>query len=201
MATLKSLHRDILRCRICREAPQFGEPLPHQPRPVLQLSSQARLAVFSQAPGNIAHQTGVPFNDPSGNRLRDWLGLSREEFYDTDKLAIIPMGFCFPGYDGKGGDLPPRKECAPAWRAQVMEKTPQIETAILVGGYSQKWHLGKDASKTLTQTVANWRAFAPRFFPIPHPSWRNTGWLKKNPWFEADVLPLLRRRVRELIKN
>jgi len=196
--SLTTLLKEIRSCQICVEAP-LKVPLPHAPRPVVQASKSARLAVFGQAPGNLVHQTGVPFNDPSGERLRDWMGVTRDEFYDDERIAIIPMGFCFPGYDAKGGDLPPRKECAAAWRARLMDALPNIETTILVGGYAQKWHLGKGAKKTLTETVTDWRDFTPANFPTPHPSWRNTGWLKKNPWFESDLLPVLKRRVRKLI--
>lgn len=167
---------------------------------MLQAARSARIAIFGQAPGNLVHQTGVPFNDPSGDRLREWMGISRDAFYDQKKLAIIPMGFCFPGYDAKGGDLPPRKECARAWRARLLTALPNIETAILVGGYAQKWHLETRAAKSLTETVKAWRDFAPAYFPTPHPSWRNNAWLKKNPWFESDVLPTLRRRVARLMK-
>ncbi len=197
--SLAPLLKEIRACRICIDAPDRA-PLPHDPRPVLQASRSARIAVFGQAPGNLVHQTGVPFNDPSGDRLRDWMGVTREAFYDPKKLAIIPMGFCFPGYDAKGGDLPPRRECARAWRERLMDALPNIETAILVGGYAQKWHLKARASKSLTDTVRGWRDVAPAFFPTPHPSWRNNAWLKKNPWFESDVLPALRRRVRRLMK-
>lgn len=189
--------RKIRACRICVDSPD-GAALPHAPRPVLQASPKARLAIFGQAPGNRVHQTGIPFNDPSGDRLRDWLGLTRDDFYDPDKLAIIPMGFCFPGYDAKGGDLPPRRECAPTWRRDLMERLPHVETAILVGGYAQKWHLGDRGEKTLTATVEKWRDFAPTNFPTPHPSWRNNAWLRKNPWFETDLLPVLRERVTAL---
>ncbi len=195
---LDAIVADIRACRICMDAPK-GKMLAHEPRPVLQVSKRARLAIFGQAPGNLVNQSGRPFTDPSGVRLREWMGVSDEEFYDADRVAIIPMGFCFPGYDGKGGDLPPRKECAPAWRERLMAALPNIECAILVGAYSQKWHLGDGAEKTLTATVEKWRAFAPRFFPTPHPSWRNNGWLRKNPWFEAELLPVLRARIRALI--
>ena len=198
MSSLPKLLKDIRACRICIDAP-LKTPLPHEPRPVVQASKTARLAIFGQAPGNLVNQTGIPFNDPSGDRLREWMGVTRDEFYDPKRVAIIPMGFCFPGYDAKGGDLPPRKECAPAWRAQLMDALPNLETALLVGGYAQKWHLGKGAKKSLTETVADWRTFAPRYFPTPHPSWRNNGWLKKNPWFEKDLLPVLRRKVRKLL--
>lgn len=196
---LAPLLKEIRACRICVETPKTS-PLPHDPRPVLQAGRRARLAVFGQAPGNLVHQTGKPFNDPSGDRLREWLGLTREEFYDPGKLAVIPMGFCFPGYDAKGGDLPPRSECAPHWRARLMAALPNLETIILVGGYSQKWHLGQDAKKSLTETVAAWRNYAPRYFPTPHPSWRNNAWLKKNPWFEEELLPVLRRRAKRLLR-
>lgn len=196
--SLTPLLKDIRACRLCVEAPARA-PLPHEPRPVLQASRRARLAIFGQAPGKLVHETGIPFNDPSGDRLRDWMGLTREDFYDPDKLAIIPMGFCFPGYDAKGSDLPPRKECAPQWREAIMAAMPKVETAILVGGYAQRWHLGARAEKSLTATVERWREFAPEFFPTPHPSWRNNAWLKKHPWFEAETLPALRKRVRALV--
>ena len=196
--SLSSLLREIRSCEICVAEP-VGAPLPHEPRPVLQVSNTARLAVFGQAPGNLVHQSGKPFTDPSGVRLREWMGVSEDEFYDPARLAIIPMGFCFPGYDDKGGDLPPRKECAPAWRDALMDALPNIETAILVGGYAQKYHLAKRAGKTITATVEAWRDFAPQYFPTPHPSWRNNAWLKKNPWFQAELIPVLRKRVRKLI--
>jgi len=195
---LGGLLKEIRACRRCVDAP-LKAPLPHEPRPVLQVATSAKLAVFGQAPGNLAHRTGKPFNDPSGERLRAWLGVAAEEFYNAKKLAIIPMGFCFPGYDAKGGDLPPRKECAAAWRARLMAALPNLKCGILVGAYAQKWHLGGATKTSLTDTVAAWRDYAPRWFPTPHPSWRNNAWLKKNPWFEAELLPVLRRRVRRLI--
>lgn len=197
MANLKSLLSDIRACRICVETPR-GAPLPHEPRPVVRASTKAKIAVFGQAPGLRVHQSGVPFTDPSGDRLRDWLGLDEDAFYDESKVAIVPMGFCFPGYTEKGADKPPRKECAAAWRAQLMAALPNIETAILVGAYAQKWHLGKRAKSSLTETVLNWRDYAPDYFVTPHPSWRNNSWLKKNPWFGDELLPELRKRVRAL---
>lgn len=197
--SLPKLLRDIRACRICVETPK-GAPLPHEPRPVLRVSATAKIAVFGQAPGNLVHQSGKPFTDPSGVRLREWMGISEDEFYDERRVAIIPMGFCFPGYDSKGGDKPPRRECAAQWRAQLMAATPNIKTAILVGTYAQSWHLGDRAHKTLTATVENWRDFAPKYFTTPHPSWRNNAWLKKNPWFEADLLPVLQKRVRALLR-
>jgi len=198
MPGLKPLLRNIKQCQICVESP-LKEPLPHAPRPVLRVSTTARLAVCGQAPGNLVHQSGVPFTDPSGVRLREWMGVSDQEFYDEAKIAIIPMGFCFPGYTDKGADLPPRKECAPAWRQDLLDALPQIECVLLVGAYAQNWHLGKKAKSSLTETVENWRDVAPHYFPTPHPSWRNNSWLKKNPWFENDLLPVMRSHIRSLL--
>ena len=196
---LGALLADIRACRFCVETPK-GAPLPHEPRPVLQASKTARLAIFGQAPGTRVHASGKPFTDPSGDRLRDWLGIGEEVFYDPVRVAIIPMGFCFPGLDAKGGDRPPRRECAPLWRERLMAALPNLETMILVGQYSQKWHLGAGAKASLTETVEHWRDYAPRFFPTPHPSWRNNAWLKKHPWFEEELLPALRKRVRLLLR-
>nr|WP_272210732.1 uracil-DNA glycosylase family protein [Marinicella sp. W31]MDC2876642.1 uracil-DNA glycosylase family protein [Marinicella sp. W31] len=147
------------------------------------------------------HKTGIPFNDRSGDRLRDWMGVERGAFYDPARFAILPVGFCFPGYDARGSDLPPRPECAPQWRERAMASMPQIELVLAIGMYAQKWHMGAASRKTLTQTVHNWREgyfsnHAPRILPLPHPSWRNTGWLKKNPWFEQEVLPELKVAIR-----
>ncbi len=197
--SLPKLLKEIRACQICVEAPR-GAPLPHEPRPVLRASTTARIAVFGQAPGNLVHQSGIPFTDPSGDRLREWMGVSDVEFYDESRVAIIPMGFCFPGYDAKGGDKPPRKECAAAWRARLIAALPNIKTAILVGAYAQQWHLKDRARKTLTETVEGWREYTPQYFATPHPSWRNNVWLKKNPWFETELLPVLRRRVRALLR-
>lgn len=188
-----ALLAEIRACQACVKTPA-GAPLGHQPRPVLQAAATARLAIFSQAPGARVHDSGRPFTDASGDRLREWLGIGPEIFYDEARVAIVPMGFCFPGHDAKGGDLPPRKECAPLWRARVLAGLPRIKTAILVGAYAQAWHLGTQAT-TLTATVGRWRDFAPGYFPTPHPSWRNNGWLRKNPWFAADLLPALRAAV------
>lgn len=178
----------------------------HEPRPVLRVSRTARLCICGQAPGTRVHASGVPFSDPSGDRLRAWMGVTPEEFYDKTRIAIIPMGFCFPGLDAKGGDLPPRPECAPAWRASLFEALPQFELILLVGSYSQHWHLGSRVKPTLTQTVANWRDYlggeqGADYLPMPHPSWRNNGWLKRNPFFERDVLPFLQRQVGRLMKK
>ena len=200
---LEALRARISGCRVCVDAPE-GRPLPHAPRPVLRVSATARLCVCGQAPGTRVHNTGIPFNDPSGERLRGWMGLTCEEFYDESRIAIVPMGFCFPGHDAKGGDLPPRKECARAWRTALFDALPRFDLILLVGHHAQKWHLGREVRRTLTETVADWRAYAERqamtrCLPLPHPSWRNTAWLKRNPWFEAEVLPYLRAQVRRLI--
>ncbi len=196
---LRALAERVRACRICREAP-LGKPLPHEPRPVLSPSSTARILIAGQAPGTKVHATGIPFNDRSGDRLREWLGVTRDEFYDTGKFAILPMGFCFPGQDAKGGDLPPRRECAPAWRRPLMDLMPQIDLVLAIGIYAQAWHMGERRAGSLSETVARWRELVeadtlPRVLPLPHPSWRNTGWLKRNPWFEAELLPRLRAEV------
>jgi uracil-DNA glycosylase len=197
-AHLDRLLAEIRACRRCVEEPN-GVPLPHEPRPVLQASAAARLAIFSQAPGARVHESGRPFTDASGERLRDWLGLGPEIFYDAAKVAIVPMGFCFPGMNAKGGDLPPRKECAPLWRGRVVAALPGVRTAVLVGSYAQAWHLKGAAEAGMTETVARWREFSPRYFPTPHPSWRNNGWLRRNSWFETEVVPALRRAVAEAL--
>lgn len=166
---------------------------------MLQASATARLAVCGQAPGVRVHASGRPFTDPSGVRLRAWLGIGEDVFYDAARVAVIPMGFCFPGLDARGGDLPPRKECAPLWRERLMAALPNIETIVLVGRHAQVWHLGETAKGSLTETVGAWRDYAPACFPTPHPSWRNNAWLKKYAWFERDLLPVLRARVSTLV--
>jgi len=198
--SLEELARRVRGCRICVEQP-VGKPLPHDPRPVLIPSRDARILIASQAPGTKVHISGMPFTDASGDRLRSWLGVTPEEFYSPKNFAIVPMGFCFPGQDAKGGDLPPRKECAPAWRAPLMAAMPQIELVLTIGLYAQAWHMGEARAGSLTETVKNWRqVFAasarPLVLPLPHPSWRNSGWLKKNPWFEMDLLPFLKTEIR-----
>ncbi|MBD8906348.1 uracil-DNA glycosylase family protein [Methylorubrum zatmanii] len=186
-------------CRLCRDAPRFGAALPHEPRPVVQGSAEARLLIASQAPGNRAHRSGIPFSDPSGIRLRAWLGLTEAAFYDPSRVAILPMGACFPGLDAKGGDRPPRRECAPTWRTELLAGLPRLDLVLVIGQYAQAWHLGASQGG-LTETVARWREILdtsarPRVLPLPHPSWRNNGWLRKNPWFEAELLPVLRAEV------
>lgn len=190
-------------CRICRDAPLHGAPLPQEPRPIVQGTAKARLCIASQAPGTRAHRSGVPFRDPSGTRLRDWLGLDEAAFYDPDRVAILPMGACFPGLDAKGGDRPPRRECAPRWRADLFAGLPALELILVIGQYAQAWHLGASVGG-LTGTVRAWGTILdeprrPRVLPLPHPSWRNNGWLKANPWFEAELLPVLRREVAAVV--
>ena len=199
---LTSLAARIRACRICVECPD-GTPLPHAPRPVFQVSETARILIAGQAPGTRVHASGRPFTDPSGVRLRAWLNMPEEVFYDAARVAIVPMGFCFPGQDDRGADLPPRRECAPAWRARLMAALPSVRLVLAVGQYAQRWHLGSLWQRTLTETVRHWREAyekcSPPVIPLPHPSWRNNAWLKKNPWFEEEVLPFVRARIEELL--
>ncbi len=203
---LQALRQAIAACRVCRDAPARGPEyrLPHEPRPVPVLSATARILIAGQAPGLRVHESGLPFNDASGDRLRQWLAVDRASFYNPDHFAIVPMGFCFPGYDAAGSDLPPRRECAPLWRQRAMDAMPQIELVIAIGQYSQGWHLGAARRPSMTETVAEWRRYLltnsfPAVLPLPHPSWRNSGWLKRHPWFEAELLPVLRERVKNLV--
>ena len=194
MDELQPLLARIRGCRLC------ASEMPNAPNPVFRADRHARILVASQAPGNLADRSGTPFNDPSGVRLREWMGVSETEFYDASRVAIVPMGFCFPGHDAKGGDLPPMKRCAAEWRAALLSRLPDIRVTLLIGGYAQRWHLGSRAGRTLTDTVARWREFAGEgLFPTPHPSWRNNAWLKRHPWFETDVLPALRAAVRSYL--
>ncbi|MEM9749783.1 MAG: uracil-DNA glycosylase family protein [Pseudomonadota bacterium] len=183
---------EVRACRHCEQS------LPHAPRPVLQAGVSARLAIIGQAPGARVHQSGRPFTDPSGDRLRDWMGVGPDVFYDPNRLAIIPMGFCFPGYDAKGADLPPRKECAPLWHERLFRHLPNLSCILLVGGYAHRRYLPKPEKGprlNVTEAARAWRSAPAPFFPLPHPSWRNNHWLKTNPWFEAEALPVLRKRV------
>ncbi|MBM1174019.1 uracil-DNA glycosylase family protein [Microvirga arabica] len=203
-ANFDHLAAQLRACRICRDAPRYGSALPHEPRPIIQGSASARLCIASQAPGTRAHASGIPFADRSGSRLRNWLGMDEATFYDASKVAIVPMGSCFPGQDAKGGDLGPRQECAEAWRQPLFQALPDLDLVLLIGQYAQAWHLGENFKDGLTETVRRWREILgnpqkPRILPLPHPSWRNNGWLKKNPWFEAELLPTLQREVRELL--
>lgn len=196
----------IRACRICRDWPK-GTPLPHEPRPVFQVSPTARICVAGQAPGTRVHASGRPYTDPSGDRLRAWMGVDAETFYDARQIAIVPMGFCFPGLDAKGGDLPPRRECAPAWRTDIFKAMPDLELLLAVGIYAQSWHLGPLLRPTLTETVADWRSIiaarrvGPLTIPLPHPSWRNNAWIKRNPWFEAELLPALQSEIRRCLSG
>jgi uracil-DNA glycosylase len=203
MAELAEVLASIRACRACVESPR-GKPLPHAPRPVLRASATARLAICSQAPGTRVHASGTPFTDPSGDRLRAWMGVTSDEFYDEARVSIVPMGFCFPGQDAKGGDLPPRRECAALWHRNLFSVLPQIELVLAVGAYAQDFHLGAAKGTTLQETMLRWREHLkakrrPRVLPLPHPSWRNNAWLTRNPWFEAELLPVLRREVRRLL--
>lgn len=189
--TIESLLAEIRACTACQGK---GMDLPLGPRPILQASEHARILIVGQAPGRITHAKGRPFDDPSGNRLRDWLGIDRETFYDPARFAIIPMGFCFPG-TGKGGDMPPRAECAPLWRRKLLERLPNIELTILLGQYAHEWHLKGSLGASLSERASRWREHWPDLLPLPHPSPRNMAWFKRHPWFEAEVLPALRTRV------
>jgi uracil-DNA glycosylase len=193
MAGLGSLLKEVRACTLC------AAHLPLGPRPVLRARKSARLLVVGQAPGTRVHETGLPFNDRSGDRLRLWMNVSRDSFYDERRVAIVPMGFCYPGRDAAGGDLPPRPECAPLWHPKLRPMLPNIELTLLIGAYAQKYYLGTARKRSVAETVRAWRDYLPDFLPLPHPSWRNTGWLKKNPWFERELVPELRRRVEKAI--
>lgn len=187
----------LARVRACTVCAAY---LPNPPRPILIASPGARLLIVGQAPGRRVHETGIPWNDPSGDLLREWLGMSREAFYGDPRIAIVPTGLCYPG-TVNGSDLPPRPECAPLWHPPLRAAMPGIRLTLLVGAYAQAYYLGERRGRTLTDTVAAWRDFAPDYLPMPHPSPRNRGWLKLNPWFEAEVLPVLRERVGSLLST
>ena len=190
--SLAKLLADVRACDIC------AKDLPLAPRPTLAAATQSKILIIGQAPGTRVHATGIPWNDPSGERLRGWLGVEPDDFYDVTKFAIIPMGFCYPGRLPRGGDAPPRRECAPAWHEKLLAALPNIELTVLIGMYAQNYYL-QARRRTLTETVTNWREFAPAIIPTPHPSWRTTAWQKKHPWFEAELVPELQRRVAQLI--
>jgi uracil-DNA glycosylase len=199
------LRRRILACTLCRDAPRYGTPLPHIPRPVFQGSSSSRIGIISQAPGARVHKSGIPYTDPSGVRLRQWLGLDDRGFYDAETVAVVPMGFCFPGNDANGGDLPPRRECGETWHELILQQMPNIELFLLIGGYAQKRHLDRSfTSNGVTDTVRRWREIydlknGARTLPLPHPSWRNTGWIKRNPWFAGELLPVVQSAVGKIL--
>jgi len=187
-AEVESLRTRIAACTFCAEQLPFG------PRPVVQFSATSRVVIVGQAPGRRVHESGVPFDDPSGERLRGWLGLDRDAFYDASRVAIVPTGFCYPG-TGKSGDLPPRPECAPLWHDEVFAQLPRERLTLLVGAYAQQRVLGDGYLGSVSATVEAWRTFVPAYLPMPHPSPRNQRWFKERPWFEAEVVPLLRRAV------
>ena len=186
MGDLDTTLAEVRACTHC------AEHLPLGPRPVLRASASARILIIGQAPGTRVHETGVPWDDASGDRLRAWLDMDREAFYDDRHIAIVPMGFCYPGREERGGDRPPRPECAPLWHARLLAMMPAIRLTLLIGLYAQAKYLGSGRGKTLTETVAAWRDYGPAYMPLPHPSWRNTAWLKRNPWFDAELVPALR---------
>lgn len=190
---LDELVAEIRACVLCAAS------LPLGPRPVLRASGTAKLLIVGQAPGTKVHETGVPWNDASGERLRDWLRIERDDFYNEAKVAIVPMGFCYPGRLPRGGDCPPRPECARTWHDRLLPLLPGVELIVLAGAYSQAYFLGKRRKKNLTETVRAWRDYGPRQLPLPHPSWRTVGWQKRNPWFDDEILPHLRDRVRQLL--
>jgi uracil-DNA glycosylase len=196
MTRMSDLPAQIAACRLC--ADRFAATATaHAPRPVVWFRPGARILIAGQAPGMRVYKAGRPFADPSGDRLRDWMGISPETFYDRARIAIVPMAFCFPGYDARGSDLPPPRICAETWHAQVMAALTTVDLLLLVGQYAQAWHLG--GRMGVTERVTGWRDHAPAVFPLPHPSWRNTAWLKKNAWFGAELLPALRARVKEVL--
>lgn len=189
--TLNQLVQEVRGCTLCTSH------LPFPPKPIIQIDSQAQILIAGQAPGRKVQDTGIPFNDASGKRLRSWMGLDSEQFYNPKIVAILPMGFCFPG-STTSGDLPPRSECAPAWRNRLLDLLPNIELTLLIGKYAQNWHLPEQQKLTLTNTVKDWNHYWPSVLPLPHPSPRNNRWLKQNPWFETDVIPALQKRIADI---
>ena len=190
---LDALLAEVRACTAC------AGDLPLGPRPVLRAAAGARLLVIGQAPGTRVHATGIPWNDPSGDRLRDWLAMDRDTFYDANRIAIVPMGFCYPGRNERGGDKRPSTECAPRWHARLRAELPDIALTLLIGQYAQRFYLARRAQRSLTATVAAWRDYLPDFLPLPHPSWRTRGLASRNPWFQAEVIPALRERVHAIL--
>lgn len=191
--SLADLIEDIRSCQAC--AGEFT----HEPRPVLRVSNETRLLICGQAPGRLVHLSGQPFTDPSGDRLREWMGVDAATFYGDPRIGVAAMAFCYPGTQANGADFPPPPRCAALWRRRLLDHLPKVRTTLLVGGAAQTWALGEAADMGVTETVRNWRRWAPRAFVLPHPSWRNTAWLRRNPWFETDVVPELRRAVARLL--
>lgn len=183
---------EVRQCAAC------AAHIPNRPRPILQAGAAARIVIIGQAPGSKVHESGVPWQDQSGDRLRDWTGLDEATFYDPSRIALVPMGFCYPGA-ADGADLPPRPECAPLWHARLLPLLPQVTLTLLVGIHAQAYYLRDAGKATMTERVRGFATVAPKFFPLPHPSWRSTGWMRRNPWFEAEVLPALRRRMRSAL--
>lgn len=193
MSSLDNLLKDIRACALCSD-------LPLGPRPIIQAQKSSKLLIIGQAPGTKVHKTGIPWHDPSGDRLRDWLALDIDTFYDESQIAIMPMGLCYPGRLEKGGDKPPRAECAPAWHDKLLKELENIQLTLLVGSYAQNHYLKESKKKTMTETVKNWPDYRETgFLPLPHPSWRVTSLIKKNPWFEADLLPALRSIIQNIL--
>jgi uracil-DNA glycosylase len=191
--SLDAVLADIRACRAC--AGEFH----HEPRPVVRVTAQTRLLICGQAPGRLVHESGLPFDDPSGDRLRGWMGVDRATFYDHPAIGVAAMAFCFPGTNPKGGDYPPPARCAALWRLRLLAQLPKVELTLLVGLPAQRWALGAAATRSMTETVARWREHPPERLPLPHPSWRNTAWLRRHPWFEAEVAPYLRQRVAAIL--
>ena len=194
-AGLDAFLAQIRACRAC--APEFD----HEPRPVIQATSETRLLICGQAPGRRVHESGIPFDDPSGDRLRDWLGVDRDTFYSDPRIGVAPMAFCFPGTNPHGGDYPPPPRCAALWRKPLLARLPKVELTLLVGAYAQRWALRDAPKRSMTETVAAWRSLGPAIIPLPHPSWRSTAWLRRNPWFDEDLAPYLRARVAALLSE
>ena len=188
------LIKQVRECSLC------ATHLPFKPKPVFQIGTKAKILIAGQAPGSKVQATGIPFDDPSGQRLREWMGVDAEIFYDPEKIAILPMGFCYPG-KGKSGDLPPRPECAKEWRNQLLELMPDIQLTLAIGQYAQQWHLRENKKSNLTKTVTAWQEYWPDILPLPHPSPRNNIWLKKNPWFQSDILPVLKHKIEKILST
>jgi len=193
LSDIESLFAKARACTLCAEV------LPHGCRPVMRGTPSSRLLIVGQAPGARVHASGIPWNDPSGDRLRRWLDMGRDAFYDESRIAVVPMGLCYPGTAPKGGDYPPRPECAPLWHPPLLDALSGVRLTLLIGQYAQARYLGAKRKGSMTETVAAWREYGPAFLPLPHPSWRNTAWLNRNPWFHEELVPVLRRRVAEAL--
>ena len=193
MSAFARLQTEISNCRIC------ADQLEHEPRPVVSVSKDSKILIIGQAPGTKVHASGIPWDDASGKNLRKWLSVTTDQFYDTNLFGIVPMGFCYPG-KGKSGDLPPRPECAPKWHTELLKEMEKVELTLLIGLYAQNYYLGNDKRKTLTETVFNYKEYLPEYLPLVHPSPRNGIWMRKNPWFETEVIPILQSKVHEIVK-